>query len=86
VYNVPKGGGANAVFAAGIWIGGMVDGNLHVAATTYGPYEFWAGPLDDNGQAPAKCSDFDRVWVSLPASTTLHVPAPKLVGMPAATV
>ncbi|MFT4606037.1 MAG: hypothetical protein ACI9W4_002783, partial [Rhodothermales bacterium] len=57
-----KGGGANAVFAAGIWIGGMVDGNLHVAATTYGPYEFWAGPLDDSGQAPAKCSDFDRVY------------------------
>lgn len=62
VYEVPKGGGANAVFASGIWIGGQVNGQLRAAATTYGPYEFWAGPLSDNGDAPADCSPFDKVW------------------------
>lgn len=62
VYNVPKGGTANAIFAAGLWIGGMVDGALHLAGSTYGPYEFWAGPLDEAGRPPADCSSFDRVF------------------------
>ncbi len=62
VYEVPKGGGVSANFASGIWIGGQVAGQLRVAGSTYGPYEFWAGPLDDNGAAPADCSIFDRVW------------------------
>ena len=62
VYNVPKGGPANANFASGIWLGGLVDGQLRLAGSTYGPYEFWAGPLDDAGAPPADCGAFDRVW------------------------
>ena len=62
VYEVPKGGGANAIFASGIWIGGYVGGQLRVAAARYGNYHFWAGPLDDNGAPPADCSDFDRLY------------------------
>ncbi len=62
VYEVPKGGGANAIFASGIWLGGTVGGDLRIAASRYGPYEFWAGPLDDQGNPPSDCSGFDRVF------------------------
>ncbi|MFT5514156.1 MAG: hypothetical protein ACI80V_000262 [Rhodothermales bacterium] len=62
VYEVPKGGGANAIFASGIWVGGLVEGQLRLAGSTYGPFEFWAGPLDEDGLPPADCSVFDRVF------------------------
>ena len=62
VYEVPKGGGANAIFTSGIWIGGYVGGQLRVAAARYNYYHFWAGPLDDNGVPPADCSEYDRLY------------------------
>ena len=62
VYNVPKGGKAQAMFNAGVWIGGIVDGQLRVAAARYNNYHFWAGPLDDYGAPPADCADFDRLY------------------------
>ena len=62
VYNVPKGGGAQAIFTSGIWIGGNVGGQLRVAAARYSDYHFWAGPLDDNGAPPTDCSEFDRLY------------------------
>lgn len=62
VYEVPKGGVANAIFASGIWLGGTIDGALHFAGSTYGPYEFWAGPLPDDGSPPVNCQRWDRVW------------------------
>ncbi len=62
VYEVPKAGGTNAFFSAGIWVGGLVDGQLRLAGSTYGPFEFWAGPLGEEGLPPASCSDFDRVY------------------------
>jgi hypothetical protein len=62
VYNIPKGGPSNAIFASGIWLGGSVNGQLRVAASRYGPYEFWAGPLGDDGSPPANCDSFDRVF------------------------
>ncbi len=62
VYEVPKGGNANAIFAAGIWIGGMVNDSLRVAASRYGPWEFWAGPLDEAGHPPTDCKPYDQIW------------------------
>ncbi len=62
VYEVPKGGGANAIFTSGIWIGGFVGGNLRAAAARYGSYQFWGGPLDDAGNPPADCALFDRLY------------------------
>ncbi|MEM8488319.1 MAG: T9SS type A sorting domain-containing protein [Bacteroidota bacterium] len=54
--------GANALFASGIWIGGKINRSLHVAASRYGPWEFWAGPLDEAGNPPADCSLYDKLW------------------------
>ncbi|MEM1095839.1 MAG: T9SS type A sorting domain-containing protein [Bacteroidota bacterium] len=63
VYTIPKNGNANSVFASGIWIGGIdANGELRFAGTAYGPWEFWPGPLDENGNPPADCSQFDNVW------------------------
>ena len=62
VYEVPKGGGANAIFNSGTWFGGKVGGELRVAAARYNSYQFWAGPLDENGVPPADCSLYDRLY------------------------
>jgi hypothetical protein len=61
-YEVPKGSGQVAIFASGIWIGGLADGELRVAAATYSDWEFWPGPLDAAGQPPADCSVYDRIF------------------------
>lgn len=66
-YTVPKDGTANAIFAAGLWIGGLdPDGNHRFAGTAFGPWEFWPGPIDENTHLPVNpgdCSAYDRIWV-----------------------
>ena len=64
VYEVPKGEGTQAIFAAGIWIGGLVDGSLRLAGARYRSYEFWPGPLNDDGTLPNPndCSAFDQIY------------------------
>ena len=61
VYEVPKGGGINSMFAAGLWVGGLVNGELRTAASRYGPYEFWPGPLDAFGN-PSCNPALDRIY------------------------
>lgn len=62
VYEAPVGIGVNTIFAASIWIGGKIDNEIRTAATMYGPWEFWSGPLDEAGNPPADCSIYDQVW------------------------
>ncbi len=62
VYEVPKGGGVNAIFTAGLWLGGMVGDDLRVAASRYGPWEFWPGPIDGPRPSPELCAEYDRLW------------------------
>lgn len=62
IYEVPKNGDSNALFVASIWIGGLMNNELRVAASTYGPWEFWPGPLDENGTPPNSCEHYDNVW------------------------
>jgi hypothetical protein len=64
-YEVPKGSGRSPIFAAGLWVGGLVEGELRVAGATYADFEFWPGPLDPaTGRPPNPndCSDYDRIW------------------------
>src|SRR5690606_41854495 len=35
------------IFAAGLWIGGTVDGEVRVAGARSANIEFWPGPLDE---------------------------------------
>ncbi len=63
VYEVPARSGANSVFVSSLWISGLVDGDLRFSGSTYGPWEFWPGPLDAVGNtSPAQCAEFDRIW------------------------
>ncbi|HEV7230250.1 MAG TPA: T9SS type A sorting domain-containing protein [Bacteroidia bacterium] len=66
-YEVPKGSGKHADFAAALWIGGMdQSGTLHQAAMTYRQhgYDYWPGPLDTiTGTSDSvKASAYDKVW------------------------
>ena len=64
-YEVPKGSGRSPMFAAGLWVGGMADGELRVAGATYADFEFWPGPLDPatgRPRNPEDCSEHDRIW------------------------
>ncbi|MEM8601556.1 MAG: T9SS type A sorting domain-containing protein [Bacteroidota bacterium] len=63
VYEVPRGSGINSMFAAGIWLGGEVDGELRFAGADYGNWEWWPGPLDADGNPPADCAAFDRIYL-----------------------
>lgn len=60
-YIVPISSGNSPFYASGIWIGGEVNGQFRVAGSTYTLFEFWPGPIV-NGQAPADCSVYDRIW------------------------
>jgi hypothetical protein len=64
-YIAPKGSGRAPMFAAGVWIGGLIDGDLRVAGATYADYEFWPGPLEPGATLPNPddCSAFDRIFV-----------------------
>ncbi len=65
VYNVPKsltGSTPNALFAAGLWVGGYVEGALRLAAASYSNFEWTPGPLGADGAAPANCQPYDRIY------------------------
>jgi len=54
-YEVPKGGGVRAIFAASLWMGGKdVNGQLKLAAVRFRQVgnDFWGGPLTVNMQSP----------------------------------
>lgn len=61
-YYVPKAALKKPLFASGIWIGGKVGDELRVAGTQYRNWEFWPGPLNDDGSAPADCSLYDDIY------------------------
>ncbi|MCH8276432.1 MAG: hypothetical protein IIA50_02665 [Bacteroidetes bacterium] len=62
VYNVPRFTDSNAIFAGSLWIAGRVGDEIRATATRYGEWEFWAGPIDDNGEPPFDCALYDRVY------------------------
>ncbi|GAB5519039.1 MAG: hypothetical protein RhofKO_12900 [Rhodothermales bacterium] len=63
VYTVPKDGVANSIFAMSLWLGGTTpDGGQRFSGATYGSWEYWPGPLDANGNPPADCTDYDRMY------------------------
>ncbi len=65
-YEVPKGSGKNAMYAAALWIGGRdINGQLKVAAQRFRQVgvDFWTGPLTIDGTAsitPEECDKWDK--------------------------
>ena len=56
--------GTSAIFAANVWFGGIVDGEVRTAGGAYSNFEFWPGPLGDDGRPidPTDCSAYDRIY------------------------
>lgn len=57
----------SAIFAGGVWLGGVDPaGNLKAAITQYpsgNVTDFWPGPLDENGETSAsQCAEWDRFF------------------------
>ena len=63
-YLVPKESGNSPIFASGFWVGGTVNGELRAAGSTYDRFEFWPGPLNEDGTLPNPddCSAYDRIY------------------------
>ena len=64
-YEVPRGGGVHAIFAAHLWFGGQVGGEVRTSASVrFDVQELWPGPLDDGATLPDPddCSAFDRIY------------------------
>ncbi len=63
IYTVPK-NGANSIFSANLWIGGLLDGELHMTGSDYGQRDFYPGPLTEMGGLPnpSDCSAYDRIY------------------------
>ena len=62
LYEVPAGSGIQAIFAMDLVIGGIVDDELRFAGAAGSFGEFWPGPLDEDGNPPADCTVYDRIW------------------------
>ena len=65
MYLVPQDQGKSAIFAAGLWVGGLVEDELRVAGAWYADFEFWPGPVDratGRPPDPTDCSAYDRIW------------------------
>ena len=73
-YAVPRALGHSSVFAAGLWVGGRVGGEVRTAGSRYEQFEFWPGPLDAGAALPnpADCSAYDRIWVVSPADVAAY--------------
>ena len=63
-YIVPKETGNSPIFAATVWIGGKVGGEVRASFARYGRYRMWPGPLDEGATLPDPddCSPYDRFW------------------------
>ena len=66
-YEVPKDSKKHSLYAGSLWIGGLAQSNLKVAAMTYrqSGNDFWPGPLDVNNASidATVCAQYDRHFV-----------------------
>jgi hypothetical protein len=83
-YLIPKFSGIGANFAANLWVGGMVENELRVAAATFSNFDFWPGPLEPGATLPNPddCSAYDRIWVV----STFDVQQYEQTGIPTANL
>ncbi len=53
----------SVAYAHALWIAGKVNNDIRIAGTQYGPFEFFPGPLDEEGNPPTDCSLFDHIYM-----------------------
>lgn len=54
--------GRTQLLAASVWIAAQFEGTLSMAGSMLGPWEFWPGPLDEDGLTPLDCERYDRIF------------------------
>lgn len=54
--------GRTQLLAASVWIAAQFEGTLAMAGSMLGPWEFWPGPLDENGLTELDCERYDRIF------------------------
>ncbi len=54
--------GRTQLLAASVWIAAQFEGSLSMAGSMLGPWEFWPGPLDENGLTHLNCERYDRIF------------------------
>jgi hypothetical protein len=82
-YEVPKTPdftGPNAIYAGGLWMGGVSpDNQLKIAGVLYrtsGRNDFWPGPLTNTGDAAVDadvCLAYDRFWATKRSEAEAHI-------------
>lgn len=72
--------GPNAIYAGGLWMGGLsADNQLKIAAVLYrqsGSNDFWPGPLTNTGDASVDadvCDFYDKFWQTKRSQAEAHV-------------
>ena len=63
-FKYPKDANTSTIFSGGLWMGGIRDGNLKVAARTYGNLsgqDYWAGYIGD-GIGVTSTNRVNKVW------------------------
>lgn len=87
-YVVPAASGHSPIYAASLWVGGTVGGELRTAGATYNRFAFGPGPLLSDGSVPTPtdCSAFDRIYrvsdANVAAYNTSGTPTPDLRDWP----
>lgn len=76
---VPAGSNINAMFSAGLWVGGKTpDNTLHLAAQQYETSQggdYWPGPLTVDGNATITMQEsqaYDEIWTVYSSDVMLH--------------
>lgn len=60
----PAGDPVTPLLGAGLWVGGLVGGEVRASASHYGPLPFRPGQTGPDGAPPSReaCAQADRVW------------------------
>lgn len=89
MFQVPQDGDAHALFAAGLWMGGLSpDNQLKLAAMMYedaSGSDYSPGPLTVDGDAsttPAMMAQYDHVWSVTREEIALHLAYHECLGDP----
>ena len=76
-YEVPKGTGMTSLFSASLWVAGMNNANLYVAAMKFaqGGYDYYTGPLSmvTGNTEQASCSYYDKFYRISRAEVVRHI-------------
>jgi hypothetical protein len=75
-FNVPKDSATNAIYTAGIWMGGIDPGGaIELAGQTYRQtgLDFWPGPLDTVTGSAVNYLPWDRCWKVTAADVQNHI-------------